>query len=309
MKTANIVRSKKKINMSTGRIVFIVLMLTIPFLKWAIFWLYVNINSIMLAFRDARTLKFSFNNFVEVWDSVTRNGELGLALKNTGIFFVSNNIFLFMLNLIMSYFLYKQIKGYKIFRIIFYLPVIISGVAMVTVYSEFIKPEGPLGFILKQFNINLPERGLLATDTTALPTIMFYCIWTGFTTNVIIFSSSLSRIPIDVLEYARIEGCGPVRELFNIIIPLIFPMISTMLIFSLTGLFGASGPILLFTNGEYNTTTISFWIFKQVYGSGAIGGSGSYGVVSAAGLCFTIIGFPIIIFVKWMIERVPTVEY
>ena len=55
--------------------------------------------------------------------------------------------------------------------------------------------------------------------------------------------------------------------------------------------------------------TISFWIFKQVYGSGAIGGTGSYGLVSAAGLCFTLVGVPLIMFTRWLLNKIPVVEY
>ena len=95
----------------------------------------------------------------------------------------------------------------------------------------------------------------------------------------------------------------------NIVIPLIFPTVSTMMILSLTGIFGAGGPILLFTNGDYNTSTLGFWIFQQVYGTGAIGGTGNYGPVSAAGLVFTLIGFPIIMVVKKLLDKVPDVEY
>ena len=52
----------------------------------------------------------------------------------------------------------------------------------------------------------------------------------------------------------------------------------------MTGLFNSSGPILLFTGGNYDTSTISFWIFKQMYGSDGMGPSGgAYNLVSATG--------------------------
>ena len=80
--------------------------------------------------------------------------------------------------------------------------------------------------------------------------------------------------------------------------------------FCIDGYFRASGPILLFDpDASYGTITISFWIFKQVYGSGAIGGTGSYGLVSAAGLCFTLVGVPLIMFTRWLLNKIPVVEY
>jgi ABC-type sugar transport system permease subunit len=211
--------------------------------------------------------------------------------------------------LIISYFLYKRVIFYKGFRIIFYLPAIISGVAMVAVYTSFIDPTGPLGLIVKLFGGEIPPEGLLGRPTTATGTIVAYCIWTGFCGNILLFSGAMARVPIDVLESAKLEGVGPFRELMKIIFPLIWPTVSTQIIFVFTGIFTSSGPILLFTNGNYETTTISFWIFAQVYGTGAVGGSGSYNLVSATGLCFTVVGVPIILFVRWLMELIPAVEY
>ena len=304
------VRSRKKSLNPKNRKIFIVLMLSVPIAHWLVFWLYVNLNTILLAFQTPRGDAWTLNNFVQVWDELTRpGGTIGIAVKNTLLYFLTTNILLLFLNLIVAYFLYKRIAFYKVYRIVFYLPAIVSAVAITTVFSEFIKPTGPFGKIMELIGHPLREEGLLGNPATATPTIIVYCIWTGFTTNVLMLSSSFSRIPIELLESSRLDGCGPVRELFNVILPLIWPMLSIMLIFAMTGIFGTGGPILLFTNGDFETSTIAFWIFSQVYGTGAVGGTGTYGLVSAAGLCFTAVGVPLILLSRWLLEKIPTVEY
>ena len=115
----------------------------------------------------------------------------------------------------------------------------------------------------------------------------------------------MSRIPLEIIEAEKIEGCGFFAELIHVILPLIWPTISTMLIFTMTGIFTSSGPILLFTEGQFETMTISYWIFNNVY---KVGG-GSYNMVSCAGLCFTVAGVPIILFVRWLLDRFEAVEY
>lgn len=302
-------KGKLKEKNSKNRKIFIAVMLILPVLHWCVFWLYVNFNSFVLAFKTPRTYVWTLSNFSQFWSELTMpGGKIGLAVKNTLGYF-GLGILLMFLNLIMAYFFYKRIAGYKIFRIIFYLPSIISGVAMVAVYTAFIKLGGPLDAIVKWFGGRLPETGLIHNSHTATPTIMVFNIWTGFTTNVLLFGGALARIPIELIESARLDGCGPMRELTSITVPLIWPTMSTMVIFSLTGIFGASGPILLFKADNYDTMTISYWIFKQVYGSGAVGGTGSYGLVSAAGLCFTAVGVPLIMFVRWLLNKIPLVEY
>jgi ABC-type sugar transport system permease subunit len=289
---------------------FLFCMLILPFVQWLVFWLYVNLQTIMLAFQDQRTEAFTFYNFQNFWQSLTTpGGDIAIAVKNTFIYFGVNICIVMTLALLISYFLYKQIRGYKTFRIIFYLPAIVSSVAMVAVFKNFINPRGPLNNILQLFGQSIPAEGLLADPSTATATIVCYCVWTGFCSNILLFAGAMTRVPIDVLESAKLEGCGTVRELFGLIFPLIWPTTSTQIIFAFTGIFSSSGPILLFTSGAYETTTISYWIFEQVYGTGAAGGAGSYNLVSAAGLCFTAVGVPIILFVRWLMERIPAVEY
>lgn len=300
-------KRKKKWNVNRG--VFIVTGIALPILSFLIFWVSVNLNTLLLAFQEPRTGIWTLENFKTFWDELTSsNGDINVALRNTVIYFALNIVMLFV-NLFVAYFLYKKIFMYKIFRVVFYLPAIVSSVILTSVFSEFIKPQGPLGAIMNRAGHSLPVEGLLGRADTATWTIVAYCVWTGFV-GMLMFHGSLARVPVDVIEAAKLDGCGPFRELVSIIFPLIWPMFTTLLIFQMTTLFTASGPILLFDSlNQYQTQTVSFWIFRQVYGSGQMGGSGNYGVVSAAGLCFTAVGLPVILLVRKLIEKVPAVEY
>ncbi len=300
--------SEKARKINVNRTLFIVLGIALPILSFLIFWLGVNFSSFILAFRRSSTGEWTMDNFAQFWDELTRDGgQIGIAVRNTSIYFAKDLVMLFV-NLLLAFFLYKKLFMYKAFRIVFYLPAIISGVVMTTVFAEFIKPQGPLGSIVKSLGGAIPEVGLLGQSSTATITIVIYCIWTGFT-GMLMFHGSLARIPVEIIEAARLDGCGPFRECVSIVFPLIWPMFSSLFIFQMTGLFTAGGPILLFTQGKNETTTVSYWIFTQVYGSGAIGGTGTYGLVSAAGLCFTAVGLPIILLARHLVEKVPVVEY
>lgn len=303
---------KKKSSMKESKrkeTLFLFCMLILPFVQWLVFWLYVNIQTIALAFQDQRTGVFTFFNFKSFWESLTMGGDIAIAVKNTFTYFSVNLLIVMPLGLLISFFLYKKIAGYREFRIIFYLPAIVSSVALIAVYKGFINSNGPMKEIFELFGKKIPSKGLLGTPETATPTIVAYTIWTGFCGNILLFAGAMTRVPIDVLESAKLEGCSTFRELFELIFPLIWPTTSTQIIFAFTGIFASSGPILLFTSGAYETTTISYWIFEQVYGTGAAGGAGSYNLVSAAGLCFTLVGVPIILFIRWLMEKIPAVEY
>ena len=125
---------------------------------------------------------------------------------------------------------------------------------------------------------------------------------------MLIFSGAMSRIPTEVIESARLDGVGPFRELVSIILPLVWPTITTAIVLQITGLFTASGPILLLVNGTHETTTISYWIYNKINGDG-YGGGGMYNLVSAAGLCFTAVAIPIVLSVRKFMSRFEEVEY
>ncbi len=284
-----------------GQTLFLTVMLIVPIVQWAIFWLYVNIQTILLGFQT-RIGEWTLSNFRQLFYELgTAGSNINTAVLNTLRYFATNVCVIMVLALIISYFMFRQIKGARVFRIIFYLPAIISTVAMTTVFENFIAPTGPVGYIFESLGREAPE--LLADSSTATNTIIFYTVWTGFGTNILLFTGAMSRVPMSVLESAKLDGAGMGREIVSIILPLIWPTISTLLILNCTSIFSASGPILLFTSGGYGTTTIGYWIFDMVYNYN------SYNIVSAAGLFFTCIGVPFIMLVRWLIEKIPAVEY
>ena len=304
---------KKKTNRTFKRqeILFIIGMLALPVIQWIVFWLSVNISSISLAFTHPRTGGFTWKNFADVWEQLTAPyGTIKIALTNTLEYFAAQMLITNTLSLVIAYFLYKKIALYKAFRILFYLPAIITAVAMVTVFSEIVAPSGLLGLFMKAIGHPLPKEGLLARAGSATHVIVFYTVWTGMSTNILLFSGAMARVPVEILESAKLDGCSPVREFFQLILPLITPTITTVVIISFTAIFTATGPILLFKGGP-TETTISYWIFEKVYGNGALGGGAPelYNIVSCTGLCFTVIGVPIIMFVRWLMNKIPTVEY
>ncbi len=301
----------KKKKSKKHEIIFIVCMLALPVAQWLVFWLSVNLSSIKLAFTDMRTGEFTWVNFRNVWENLTASyGEINIAVKNTFKYFLAHLLITNTIALVVAYFLYKRIALYKGFRIIFYLPAIVSSVAMTTVFSQFIAPSGLLGNIMNAFGRPLPPEGLLARAGSATNVIIFYTVWTGISTNMLLFGGAMTRVPVEILESARLDGCSAFREFFQMIFPLILPTVSTVIIVTFTTIFTSTGPILLFTRGDYETTTIAYWIFEKVYGNGVIGGStANYNIVSCAGLCFTVVGVPIIMFVRYLMNKLPTVEY
>ena len=291
-----------------GKTLFIVCILAIPILNWLVFWLYVNLSSILLAFQTetATGTVWTLDNFTIFWEAITEEGNsLNISIRNTALYFGAAACITMPLSLFISYFLSKKIVGYGFFRVVFYLPCILSPIILTSVYDQVLLPNGPLGILCDKLSITYPLNGPLYEENSNMPTtaIIIYTILTGFGGDMLIFSGSMSRIPTEIYESAKLDGCGPIREVIFIVVPLIWSTISTKIVLLLSGIFSASGPILLLVTGQYNTSTVAFWIYNIVQEEG------DYNLVATAGLCFTAVIIPIILLVRAFMERFSDVEY
>ena len=277
--------------------IFIALMLFIPIAHFIIFWLYINLNSILLAFQYnvGDKITWGFKYFEVFYKDVTSaNSEILGAIFNTFKYFSANIFITLPLSLLLCYFLYKKIKGYKFFRFVFYLPSIISATVMVVLFKYIIGVNGPIGVITAALGKDFIP--FLSDSSYATKTILFYVVSFGLGGNMILLSGAMSNIDESIIEAGKIDGVNMTREIFQIVIPLIWPTLSTMIILAFVGMFGASGPILLFTNGAYNTYTISFWIYQRVQ-------IGAYNYPAAIGLIFTLIGTPIALTMRHILNK------
>lgn len=292
-------------SLKRGKNLFIVAMITLPVLGFLVFYLAVNLNSILMAFQKFEgyengraTYSWTLEHFPHLFRSLSTEGnQLLLALRNTMLFFGNEIIIMLPATFVISYFLFKKIFGYRTFRVLFYLPNILSAMIMVVSYKNIISVEGPISNIIWNHGGD-PLPSFLTNPDTAIWTILVYCIWAGFGANMILFQGGMFRIPTDVLEAAALDGVNTRQELTKIILPMMWNTFSTVLVLKLSAVFTVSGPILLFTQGEYDTYTISYWIFAQV------NGNADFSFASAVGLFFTLVNVPIVFGARFIVNRV-----
>ena len=294
-----------KYNIRPRDFLFVITMLVIPIIHFCVFYIYVNLQSFVMAFQ-LPTGELSFLTMQTVLEDIFMGGEestLLLSIGNTLLYFTKDLLFI-PFHVLIAYFLYRKVAGHKAFQVILYLPSLVSGVAIASMFQCFIRPQGPLGELLKLMGVN-PVPNFLGDSDYATWTILLYTMWLGWAGQMLILGGAMVRIPVEVLESARMDGIGTFREITQMVIPLLWPTLSTLLILQMTGVFGAGGPILLFTQGNFKTSTLAWWIFEKVKYSG----SAAYNEVAAAGLVFTVIGVPIILGVRKAIESIRVAEY
>lgn len=233
----------------------------------------------MLVFQNNVGDWIGLENLRWVFTSFTDNPYLDMteATVNTLIFFVWNMFIELPIAVVLAYVFFKKIPGNKFFTVCLYIPCIVTPTVMVTVFKNFVGSDGPIALLYAAMG----KRWVypVTQDSTSMITLLIYQIWTGYGLNIILFRSAMNRIPKEIFESASLDGITIGKELTQIIIPLIWPMMTTTIILSVASIFNAQGPILLFTNGDYGTMTIGFSMYLQYK---------VYGMVSRA--CYSTIG-------------------
>ena len=293
------IKIKKK--KDVGAIVFIVTMMAIPIVSFLFFYVYINFNSILMAFQEPLFdghggFRWGFGNFEQFFRKFTVVGteeNMGLFLRNTFIYFCQDMFIMLPLSLIICYFMYKKIAGYQAFRTIIYLPVIMTAPIMASLYKLTLD-WGMVRVIGARLGINLPASYIM-NENYALGSVLFYMLYTGIGGRFVLLGGAMNTIDHSIIDAGKIDGAGPYRELVSIIIPCIWPTLATLILLSSTGIFTASGPLLLFDQGTCGTMSISYYIYDVVRGGG---NNTSVELAAAVGVIFTILALPIVMLVK-----------
>lgn len=282
------------------RNIFLALLLAYPVLHFLVFFVYVNFNSIIMGFRDTATQEFTLTHFERFFSEIAQEGTfVHHSFINTLWFFVAGNLIGIPLSLLFSYALFKKVCLYRTFRVIFFLPSIISMVVLATLYKYLLNSDGPINTLLLNLHIIKQPIYFLSDSRTALLMVLFYSVWFGLGTNLVLFSGAMARIPQDIFEVARLEGVGFFREFGQLVIPLIWSTISSVFVLGTIGMFTALGPVLLLIESRTinDVSTIAYFIYYSVSQSS----NSEY--AAAVGLVFTLIGLPIVLFVRWGMGR------
>ena len=296
---------KRVINFHTKQKIFVWRVLAIPILNFLVFWVYANLDAITMAFRNIDMSTgmeyWTLGNFGKVLDLFTE-GNMLLYGRNTLMFWLLSTVWAIPHSIMLTYGFHKKMAGRKVFRVLLYIPSIICSVALAGIFSSFISSNGAVGYILTNvFNVaRVPAW--FAEQEFALGGLLFYSFFFGFAGQYILYSGAMANISNEITEAAYMDGVTMWQEILYIDIPLMWPTLSMTIVTSFSGLFGASGPILIFTPNMEATWTFGYWIFDQVRRFQA------YYLPATLGLCFTIIAFPIAMWVKNVTDKMFTTE-
>ena len=168
----------------------------------------------------------------------------------------------------------RKTRAIPIYRAAFYIPSLMGGsVAVALTWKQLFSYNGAINKITSYFGME-PVKWLSNPDT-ALGVLISLGVW-QFGSSMLIFLAALKNVPQSYHEAAIVDGAGPVRRFFSIVLPMITPIFFFNLVNQTIGAFQAFNSSYLITQGKPLNTTLyygvhlynrAFTYYEMGYGS------------------------------------------
>ncbi len=272
-------------------------LILLPFLQFIVFYVIVNLNSFKLAFQEynGQTFEYTFagfKNFKNIFKDSAISTAVGYSVKAYFLGLINLPLSLFF-----SFYVYKKMFGAELFKVVLFLPSILSSLVLGLIYHQIVDGVIP-EIMFNEFNVKIDP--LLSTPNTQFASAFAFSFFMGFGGHILMYTGAMARIPESVVEYAKLEGVGPFREFFTITFPLIFPTVGTFFILGFAGFFTNQLGLYTFFGDGADVQTVGYYVYNLVYGSSK---EGTYPQASAIGLFFTLIIAPLTMLFRYLINR------
>lgn len=177
-----------------------------------------------------------------------------------------------------------SLPGIRVFRAIYYLPVVTSLVVTGLMWKWLYQEQGPLNYLLQSAGLLSAPIAWLADPATSLYAVMAVTVWTGLGYYMVIYLAGLQAISPSLYENARLEGVSGWRQTLFITMPLLRPYITLVGITSSIASVKVFEEVYVMTGGgPLNASeTLVFFIYDHAFGEFEMGYAAAAGVLVLA---------------------------
>jgi multiple sugar transport system permease protein len=231
------------------------------------FMIYPVLFALFISFNRSNGISFEWvglDNYVRILTDPLVHGVFLTNLK----FLISVPLVIFVA-IIVSVLLFERVRGWKFYRIIYFLPNVLSAVVVGIMFKQIF---GYYGVVNELIALTGSERiQFFTTGNLAIAVIILALIWSGFGYQSLLLLSGLTAIEPSVFEAAALDGAGWWKRLWYITLPNIRRVLGFVFIinvlYTFTSLFGF---IYVMTAGGpgYETTTVDYLVYLKAFETG-----------------------------------------
>jgi raffinose/stachyose/melibiose transport system permease protein len=222
------------------------------------------------------------------------------ALSNNVIWIIVGTAAPMIIGLLISVLIWTTRRGAGIYRLAFFLPFVLPGVAIGIVWTWIYDPvSGWLNRALEAVGLDSLVRGWLGDPDLALYAVLATAVWAYSGFVIIIFLSALRNVDIELVDASRIDGANASQRLWFILLPQIMPVFLMVLTLTLVGGFSVFDIIFIMTGGgpADATNVLGTYSYTQAFQLSRIG----YGTTLA--LLITVLSIPFAVAINRLQRR------
>ncbi len=234
---------------------------------FGVFFIFPFFYSIFISFHDWNILTgnkifIGFENYRRLFSARV----FGISVFNTFLYVLVQMPFSVTLGFLYAVLIEKSQKCAPIFRLFFFMPVVISiSAASLSFLTIFNTMHGPLNRIIEFFGIEGPNW--LNSVKFALPAIMMIGVWQSFGYNVILYMSGLKQIDKQLYEAADLDGASAWKKVTSITLPMLSPVTFFVVVITTLFSFQVFATVQILTGGGPNnaSTVWVFYIWREAF--------------------------------------------
>jgi raffinose/stachyose/melibiose transport system permease protein len=223
---------------------------------WGIYYSFTNYNGI------ARSYRFiGLRNFTDSFNNPRFLGAFSFTLR----YAVTVSVLVVTISLIIALLLNRKLRLRGLFRSVFFLPAILSGLTVGLIFNELYARALPsLGQLL---DIGFLSGNVLSRSNTAFWGVAFVHVWGGLAIPTVLFLAGLQVIPGELLEAAEIDGAGKWQRFKYITVPFILPIFSVVMVLVIKGGLTVFDIIMATTTGgpAGSTESLALLVYNHGY--------------------------------------------
>ena len=169
------------------------------------------------------------------------------------------------ISLFISLLLNNKLRGMNLFRTIFYMPAVVSGVVVAIVWLWVFQPEfGIINNLLKLIGIQGPKW--VYDEHWAMPSMIIMSLW-NVGGSIVMYLAALQNVSTELYEASMIDGAGWWRKLFHITLPSISPILLFTVITGFINAMQTFSQAFIMTGGGPNNATLfyAYYVYNNAF--------------------------------------------
>ena len=250
-----------------------------------LFLIYPTFEVIRFSFTDASILRHEYRYTFNSFRAILSLPRTYVSLRTTFIFVVFSVFFQVGVGLVTALAVDKgeslKMRGTVFVRIVILLSWTVPGVIVGIIWS-FLFDSTDMGLLTSFFNrIGVPGITFLTSPRSALVCVIIANIWRGSAQSMMLSYAGLKTIPLELLEAGQIDGANAWQRLTRIILPSIFPVVSTNVILSTIATFNTFDMVMSLTGGGPGMATeiLAMTSYYSIFQMHHLGRGSAYAVI------------------------------